>query len=62
MLLSATARCLKKRRKQKQQIRFEWRIFFKNNNNKFREENVFKTMKKERNEENNIRLLYTTLG
>jgi len=34
--------------------------FFKNNNNKFREENVFKTMKKERNEENNIRLLYTT--
>jgi len=51
----------KKRRKQKQQICFEWRIFFKNNN-KFREENVFKTMKIERNEENNIRLLYTTLG
>jgi len=45
MLLLANARCLKKRRKQKQQICFEWRIFFKNNN-KFREENVFKTYEK----------------
>jgi len=33
MLLSATARCLKKRRKQNQQICFEWRIFSKTTTN-----------------------------
>jgi len=61
MLLLANARCLKKRRKQKHQICFEWRIFSKTTTNS--EKKMFsKLMKKEKNEENNIRLLYTTLG
>lgn len=58
MLLSATARCLKK----EENKTFVLSGGFFQNNNKFREENVFKTMKKERNEENNIRLLYNMLG
>lgn len=58
MLLSVTARCLKK----EENKTFVLSGGFFQNNNKFREENVFKTMKKERNEENNIRLLYNMLG
>jgi len=49
----------KKRRKQKQHICFEWRIFSKTTTNSEKKMFSKQLRKKKRNEENNIRVFYT---